>query len=61
MTRTHPEAAAPGRVAFFGHDRIEPTIRKRVGAIRDTGWSVVEYMFVRARAIPSARSGSRLP
>ncbi|MCJ2056393.1 glucosyl transferase [Methylobacterium sp. J-048] len=50
MIPTHPETAALGRVAFFGHDRIEPTIRKRVGAIRESGWSVVEYMFVRARA-----------
>lgn len=54
MTPIAPDAALPGagpvgRVAFFGHDRIEPTIRKRVGAIRETGWSVVEYMFVRAR------------
>ncbi|MCJ2143800.1 glucosyl transferase [Methylobacterium sp. E-066] len=49
MMQTHPETAVLGRVAFFGHDRIEPTIRKRVGAIRESGWSVVEYMFVRAR------------
>jgi succinoglycan biosynthesis protein ExoL len=38
-----------GRVAFFGHDRGEPTVRKRIGAIRQVGWSVVEYVFVRAR------------
>ncbi|KNY24231.1 glucosyl transferase [Methylobacterium sp. ARG-1] len=63
MMQTHPEAVALGRVAFFGHDRIEPTIRKRVGAIRDTGWSVVEYMFVRARAgLPDpAASGDVVP
>ncbi|MDP4005831.1 glucosyl transferase [Methylobacterium sp. NEAU K] len=71
-----PEVSS-GLVAFFGHDRVEPTIRKRVGAIRHAGWSVIEYMFVRARdgladltivgdAVPLGRTvdrhyGRRLP
>lgn len=42
-------ATAPGRVAFFGHDRAEPTVRKRIDAIQDAGWAVVEYVFVRVR------------
>ncbi|MGH1570809.1 hypothetical protein ACRAWG_09260 [Methylobacterium sp. P31] len=43
-------AAGPGQVAFFGHDRAEPTIRKRIDAIQDAGWGVVEYVFVRVRS-----------
>ncbi len=43
-------ATARGRrVAFFGHDRAEPTVRKRVDAIRDAGWSVTVYAFERDR------------
>ncbi|MGU3463505.1 glycosyltransferase [Methylobacterium sp. C33D] len=44
-------ATARGRrVAFFGHDRAEPTVRKRIDAIREAGWSVVVYAFERDRA-----------
>ncbi|MBL7406266.1 glucosyl transferase, partial [Escherichia coli] len=31
------------------HDRAEPTVRKRVDAIRDAGWSVTVYAFERDR------------
>lgn len=50
-------ATAPGRrVAFFGHDRIEPTVRKRIDAIREAGWSVVVYAFERDRYGGSAEA-----
>ncbi len=45
----NPKTAPGRRVAFFGHDLAEPTVRKRVDAIREAGWSVVVYAFERAR------------
>lgn len=38
----------PG-IAFFGHDRHEPTIVKRVTAFLDAGWPVYGFMFERQR------------
>ncbi|MGT2486506.1 hypothetical protein ACU4GA_12260 [Methylobacterium oryzae CBMB20] len=49
-TSESTSAAARGRrVAFFGHDRAEPTVRKRIDAIREAGWSVIVYAFERDR------------
>ncbi|MGU3537468.1 glucosyl transferase [Methylobacterium sp. A54F] len=54
MSASGPGGREAGGVVFFGHDRAERTVIKRVAALRAAGWPVLGFMFRRDRGATAA-------